>query len=228
MSNYEWERGEFRIPAAEWAGFKASVREAVNRQNALAFDAALKLHQKLTEKAKGNKSLDLRQAAWDEMATINVGSYYTPPKFCEDEVFEIVESVIKDKRLANGRTQTRLAKPTKKDFPQHGNNVTAFRSIGCSLVLDNGSRTAVWNVSENNHAVDSARATALAKGMFAALGKVKWTRGTGGVILGNNEYHSDSGRYHEGGGGSFSKESFGPDKKLSSRPAPSMSWSFRR
>jgi len=224
MSNREWERGEFTIPAAEWARFKASVREAVNRQNALALDAALKLHQKLSDKAKENKSYDLRKGARDEMAAINVGSYYTPPKFCADEVSEIVDSVVKDKRLTNDKIQARLSKPTKKDFPQHGNTVTSFHSRSCDLTLDNGSRIAIWNVYESNHAVDRARATALAQGMFAALRKVKWTRESGGVILGNNEYHMESGSFHEGDGGSFSKERFGSGERRASRQAPVTSW----
>lgn len=228
MSRYEWERGEFKIPSAEWASFKTAVREAVNRHNASAYDTAVKLHERVLASAKGRKPFELRDIAFKEMSTLNAGTYYSPAKFCEDEVFEIVQAVVQSSWNA-GKERIRLRKPMKKDFPQHGNNITSYRTGECSLELDNGSRTATWRVDENNHAVDRARETALAKAMFAALKQVKWTRDTGGVILGNDEYNRDAGRDYEGGGGSYSKERFGPQGPGLAKPAQSIGgWGFRR
>ena len=49
-------------------------------------------------------------------------------------------------------------------------------------------RTVVWDVDDNNHSVDRARSSPLGQAFFRLLGKVKWTRGTGGYIQYRNEY----------------------------------------
>ena len=41
---------------------------------------------------------------------------------------------------------------------------------------------------------------------------MKWTARSGGSILGNDEYNRDSGRDHEGGGGSYVSMRFGQDE----------------
>lgn len=204
------EKGEFKLPASEWAGFKAAVREAVNRQNAAMYEAAVSIHAALSVPPR-KKGHALRDLAWDEMEKLNRGSWGSPGgRFSGSEVEEVVASVAAIVTSPGKPYTYRLRKPQKKDFPQHGNNVTAFSAGEATLVFDNGARTAVWDVPENNHAVEAARATVLGRTLFAALGKVKWTRGTGGSVYGNDEYNADAGRHHEGAGGSYTSESYGP------------------
>ena len=103
----------------------------------------------------------------------------------------------------NGAIPLRLRKPQKKDFPTAGNNICVFDDEDCSVVFDNDSKTARWTVHENNHAVEHARASVLGTAFFAAMAKVTWTRGSGGQIVGNDEYNQDAGRDYAGGGGSY-------------------------
>lgn len=219
MSRYEWEKGEFIIPSAEWASFKAAIRDAVNKQNAAMFEAARQLHAYVTLNSKTRPShMDLRDVAWKGVDQISKGGYHGT-RFTGTEQGVIVDSVISEK-WPNGyhqRSVLKLKKPLKKDFPQHGNNVNSFRSGECEVSFDNATRKVFWNVSENNHAVDDARESALGKALFARLGKVAWTRGTGGSVYGNDEYNQDAGRYGAGGGASYTKERFGPDVP---KPAP--------
>lgn len=204
MSRYEWEKGEFKLPSAEWAKFKSSIREAVNKNNAELYEASLKLHTAVSARLKGQRKPDIRGIAWEEMNKLR--------HFSDDEAYLIVDAVLETKWVGN-TSQTRVRKPQKKNFPQHGNNVTYVGTVGCSISFDNEKRIATWSVEENNHAVERARETAVGRALFKALGKVKWARGTYGRIWGNDEYNRDSGREYAGGGGSYEKETFGPGQE---------------
>jgi len=212
MSKYEWEKGEFKIPSAEWSELKSRVREAMNKSNLDMFDAAVALYDRVAARVKGIKNADLEHIAWDEIEKLYPDTYYRPSSLTDSEKYDVVHTVVSSE-YKNGKTKTRLRKPLKKDFPRHGNNVTEFSNSDCIVTFDNASRTVVWNVPENNHACERARATALGKAFFSALGRVAWTRGTGGTIIGNDEYNQDAGRDYAGGGGSYSKDSYGPDVK---------------
>jgi len=48
---------------------------------------------------------------------------------------------------------------------------------------------------------------------------VEWTRGSGGTIIGNDEYNQDSDAV--GGGGNYVCYEFGPRKKVKQKPLPS-------
>jgi len=111
---------------------------------------------------------------------------------------------------------TKVRKPRKNMFPVYGNTATTFHDTNCSVHFDNERRVAVWNVPENNRACEDARAGNIGKAFRASLAKVKWTRGSGGTIVGNDEYNRDAGRDYEGGGGSYVVERFGPDVKMPS------------
>ncbi len=74
-------------------------------------------------------------------------------------------------------------------------------------------RKVTWSVPENNHACDRARTHLLAREFFGLLETVTWTRGSGGDIVGNNEYARDS--REEGGGGNYLVTHYGPDRKSS-------------
>jgi hypothetical protein len=79
------------------------------------------------------------------------------------------------------------------------------------IVLDNENQQVTWIVPENNHAREHAHDHLLARALFRALGNVKWTRGSGGVIVGNDEYNRDS--REMGGGGNYEVAYYGPPRK---------------
>jgi hypothetical protein len=53
----------------------------------------------------------------------------------------------------------------------------------------------------------------MGKEFFSRLRRINWTRGSGGTIVGNDEYNSDS--YDAGGGANYTKDRFGPGEKKS-------------
>jgi hypothetical protein len=110
---------------------------------------------------------------------------------------------------------TRPTKPKRKDAKFLGKRVESVGLTDATISFGDDGRTVTWAVHENNHACEYARAHPVARAFFAALGRVEWKRGSGGEIVGNDEYNRDD--KHEGGGANFVKESFGPNVKKAAR-----------
>ena len=101
-------------------------------------------------------------------------------------------------------TYTLKTLPKKKDLPLKATSKDAEMHLSDAYVkFTNATKTLVWDVSENNRAVEHAHDHWFAKLVFEALGKITWTRNSGGKIIGNDEYNRDAGREYEGGGGSY-------------------------
>ena len=61
------------------------------------------------------------------------------------------------------------------------------------MSFDRDTNTVRWSTSENRGAVDRAHDSVAGTAFFDRLKTLKWTRNTGGVIMGNNEYASEEG-----------------------------------
>lgn len=116
------------------------------------------------------------------------------------------------------RTPT-VADVTKFLGERATNRTTTFR-VGWEATITFKGNEVTWNVPENNHACDHAHEHHIGRAFFAALNKVTWTRGSGGVIVGNNEYSRDS--YDVGGGGNYETARFGPQTKRPTRSVASL------
>lgn len=110
------------------------------------------------------------------------------------------------------RKRKRLAKPKKSDPSVKTLVRTKVKSIGTSdatLYFDHEAKTLTWDVDENNRAVERAGESWLARLLFPALNRIEWTRGSGGKIVGNDEYNRDD--RSEWGGGNYVTREFGPE-----------------
>jgi hypothetical protein len=204
MSRYEFERGEITIPSAEWAGFKQKLREASNRTAVRRLELATKLYNHL--KASKTKPSQAEEVARAFLERENTGSSYSGYKYTDNDLFEAQAAVVKG---GYGKVRPKISKPLKKDFPLAGNNTESLTDGEASVSFDNKNRRVIWDVSENNHACDTARESVLGKAFFAALKSVKWTRNSGGTIYGNDEYNREAD--YPDGGGHYTKERFGSD-----------------
>lgn len=210
MSRNEWEKGSFVVPSSEWAALKKKIREADGDMRARAYALACGIHAELSALPAAERRKDNTDRAWDFMKR-KLGE-----RAVEDERGEDVRSMAVDAVCARSYDREKrttvhsVTRPKKGDFAPHGNNVLRFDTQDCCIEFDNETRTVHWTVHENNHAVERARASAIGTALFEAFRTMPWTRGTGGTIVGNDEYNEDAGRENGFGGGTYDKDGFGP------------------
>ena len=164
----------------------------------------------------------LRGAKVPEIVTHRSGSGYglfrIPSRTFRDKDEEMIENISailfpydREKRIYK-----RLAKPTKSHPLVKPLSRTKVKSISCEeaeVRFNHKEKTITWEVEENNRAVDRAHQQWLWEAVSTALGRVKWTRGSGGNIVGNDEYNRYENSDSEGGGGNYVTHRFGPPKK---------------
>ena len=192
MSCYEWERGTIKLPSRDYATFRKTIIGAWNsRQLSLLerANAALPVIKAACGRKKGWEAVDAAHKA-----AIPFWSY-------PEELLSIVQTQKDDKTV--------FKSPKKKDLE------IKPVSKPCTLFFEDASisfneedKSVTWNVEENNHAREHSGSHPIAKAFFSELKKINWVRGTGGTIIGNDEYNRDSD--YEGGGGNYVTARFGP------------------
>ena len=229
MSCYEWERGKIKLPTAEFAKVRQAMQDWDQARKQRIFDASQRFWKGLTPKQKrdseayrkavhdfcyGDRSYNPASGTWNDKP----GGIGRHDEDLAEEVSHLLEQAeydeVPDERWG-GTKRERRASPRrvlKSDIDWPTNRTTAFQidpPYGEVYVdFDRDSSTVTWGVAENNHAVETAHALPGTAAFNAALNKVRWTRGTGGVIVGNNEYNRDS--EYEGGGGNYVAWAVGP------------------
>lgn len=234
MSRNCWENGTIVIPRASWPGFKKNLRAAWN--TALDQDLMVinTLHEKLKESYKGKRNVDWTAAVNAEIykehpydanrpyrVTGPTGDVY---KFKVMDKWDVARLLVTEPpKPAQGTNpavtslnapasepfKPKLVLPKKSVLPVANGKTLRFYMSEASITLsDEKSMSVEWNVSENNHAVENARATHIAGVFFKLLDKIQWTRNTGGTIAGNDEYASES--RESGGGANYTTGTYGP------------------
>jgi len=203
MSCYEWERGTIRIPAGQWAGFRKNLLKLWNgKQDELLADAK-RAHAKCKAAAKGKRGTKRQDALRDALL-----SYCgLRDRFESNERYAALRSLLLKREAWDG--PVKLVAPKAKDLAKHAVSKSATCHMpDASVTFDNATKSVTWDVPENNHACERASEHWFARALFTALGRVKWTRGSGGEIVGNDEYNRDENRYEAGGGGSYVKATY--------------------
>lgn len=191
MSKYEWERGTIKIPTKEWPKFRTALIKTHNELQLSKLEKAKRLHAKAKEAIKGKRG-SKRQEALRDFERRN------------EREFEVLHLVVGHDYDRETRRHILSLKPLpkKKDlklFPT-SKDATLNADDGC-IILRNKTRTVTWDVGENNRACEHARSHPMGRKLFELLGRITWTRGSGGKIVGNDEYNRDSD--YDGGGGNY-------------------------
>lgn len=228
MSCYEWEEGTFKLPTAEFARVRKAIQDAVAKRQQAQFDHTQRFWKGLSAKQRkdldaynraasayvwgnriverlqpdGTRRVELEHPELPESNGIDTGN-----QFIYGHTGADMEELSDMLRTKWGQTTPRRV--LKKDIDWVTNRTTAFK-VGddAYITFDRDASTVTWAVHENNRACETARSHPLARTFFATLDSVRWTRGTGGEIIGNDEYNRES-RAH-GGGGNYWKNGYGP------------------
>lgn len=189
MSRNEWEAGEIVLPTGEFARVRQAVSDSVRGEKESVYEAGQQFWGGLTPKQKrGGHDYVL---ALENFMRANPT---LPDAFAE-------------------AAQPDWGEPAKRitrdsiDFPTARTLVFRAGTEG-RIIFDRGRPSVSWSSGDNNRAVERAHDTISAGVLFRALGQVKWTRGTGGVLSGNDEYNQDS--REDGYGANYATAGFGP------------------
>ena len=193
MSCYEEERGDYTLPSAEWAGFKAKIREAFNARQVKSLETATRIHDTIVAAGKGKRGFDYMDAFTKEVHVQRRAGYGA---YGGTETIDLdPDGTIRRALFGNEyrpKPGTKPKRPLKKDFPLATNKTTAFECDEGHLSFDDQTRTVHWSVYNNNRSCERARQHPIAKVFFQALRAVKWTRDSGGFIEYTNEYAADA------------------------------------
>jgi len=211
MSKSEWEAGSLVIPAAAWPTFRRSLIEKWNAEQDRLLQLAVKLRGEVDAAAKGKRGFD--RAGWLR-TRMNAGHWGEDGASARSDDYEEVLRLIGLQPACNGphgawTTPTKTCAPKRKDLKILPVSRGAVLDLGeAAIKLDDTTHTVSWRVQENNHARDCARSLPMARALFGLLARVEWTRGSGGKIVGNDEYNSDG--EDEGGGSNYVTAAYGP------------------
>ena len=204
MSKYEWERGTITLPSNQWAAVRKGLLSKWNAKQDEIFADAKRAYAAVKAAAKGKRGKG-RQTAMTDALNRHCGGRKTEGVYWG---FDGVDYERHDalSRLVFKRdgwnAPVALQTPKRKDLDTKPVSKDADICCGeASVHFRNKGRTVTWDVPENNRACESAREHWFAGALFAALNKVTWTRGSGGTIVGNDEYNRDCD--YDGGGGNY-------------------------
>ena len=206
MSCYEWESGSVQFSAKEWGKFRKQVLTEWRTRQESCYQHACDLYDKIKKETKGLRG---RSRAEKIEQTMNRHFIASAIRKGSDEADDIQRAVL---QYDFGRGEYALVKPkfTRKTFglPVVVSRGRRIGNDGWQMSFNDAERTFSWEVWENNRAVDHAHGNYFVKGVFRRLDRVKWTRNTGGYIVGNNEYNKDDDS--PGGGANYVSRSYGP------------------
>jgi|ERR1035437_2643054 hypothetical protein len=211
MSKSEWESAEIILPSVEISKLKKILNDSQNATRQAVIDEAKRFWKEVAKQTRSTKLYEQRLNDWREQAfesatpSYSYGGYYsTPskPKLNDTDIYQLEYMLSK---LSKSPRQLTVQE-VEKVYPKAINRTVSWQFGEGGIRLEG--RKLFYEVSENNHACDRAREHPLAQKLFAYLSKVNWTRGTGGVVVGNDEYNQDN--RSSGGGANYTKDSFGP------------------
>lgn len=196
MGHWDRQHGEIVLPSAEFAAVRQAVQKATHEHQSKVFEETQAFWKGLTRKEQTDpasyqtalrKYVDAKHKQLYPAQSFSSWSRPTPAPFTE----EFVDDVEGRLGIPYGGKPARVL---KSDLPFPTNRTSSFPAGEGSVSFDKDTNTVRWSTSENRGATERAHNSAAGKAFFDRLKTVKWTRNTGGIIMGNNELSEEAGR----------------------------------
>lgn len=219
MNCYQWERGEFVLPASDFARVRQAVQAADKAHKDLVFARTQEVWKSLTRKEQTDPKAyrqalaRIQQAKYDAQPRYRPGMRLSSPSASEIAREQREEMADRDAMdmlsiRVGWNDDKKPSRVLQSDMDYPTNRSTSFHDADSGVTFDPQRRTVIWEVPENNHARDHARSGPIARAFFDAVATVRWTHGTGAVIVGNDEYNRSENR-DAGGGGNYVTDAYG-------------------
>jgi hypothetical protein len=195
MGHWETQHGEIILPSAEFAAVRQAVQKATHEHQGKVFDETQAFWKGLTRKEQTDPAAytaalrKYAEAKHDELYAHRDRPYWSraaKPAFTE----EFIDDVEWRLGLPYGGKPARVL---KADLPFPTNRTTSFPAGEGEVRFDKDTNTVHWDTGQNRDAIDRARNSVAGAVLFNRIKTVKWTRNTGGVLMGNNENAAEEG-----------------------------------
>lgn len=203
MSCYQWERGTIKLPSAETVKIKNLLRTEQNRLREEMKATCIRIWKDVLKETRSQKIYMERLQAFEGQQYSRPPAYDYRGNQIQREIPHEVFWLLRD--LANAPRQVQ-EKDLDRYYEKATNRTTSF-SVGSEASISFSGNEVTWSVHENNRACETARGNSMGKAFFAALDRIQWTRGSGGEIVGNDEYNRDA--EYAGGGGNYVTSYYG-------------------
>lgn len=184
MSRNDWEQGIVAIPTHSWSKLKKGLQQAQNNERDRIFKEAISLQEEVVTNFKGRKNIDVDDVINFISAISNDESY-------------VVELLVKRSLKGNGYQMKKITQKMLEElFPKATNRTEVYGDpVSAEVIVDNNKKTVSWYVSENNHAVETARTSWIGIALFDELKKIDFgnNKKLGGYFIGNDEINRDDG-----------------------------------
>lgn len=184
MSRNDWEQGIIAIPTHSWSKLKKGLQQAQNNERDRIFKEAISLQEEVVTHFKGRKNIDVDDVINFIGAISNDESY-------------VVELLVKLSLKGNGYQMKKITQKMLEElFPKATNRTEVYGDpVSAEVIVDNKKKTVSWYVSENNHAVETARTSWIGIALFDELKKIDFgnNKKLGGYFIGNDEINRDDG-----------------------------------
>lgn len=189
MGHWEWQKGEFKLPSAEFAKVRQAVADADRSHKEKIFEQTQIFWKSLTPKQKSDHAS--YQAAM--YSFISKVSQELSRGHYDERTDNFVSDIEHALYIPHSQKPKRVL-AASMEMPT--NRTTQFAGSGVSIEFDKAANTVTYAVYEDKSAVDRAHGAPILEALTNCIEKMRWTRGTGGRIWGDNEYAEDARREH--------------------------------
>lgn len=214
MSRYDWESGAIVIPAKSYPKLKKALITERNAHLKADLEKAKAVYAQLKEKLKGRRRVTraMMQALLYEVlesmpGSAGSGSTGNEYGFRILSALDLEAMFIKQDPESDRPSLRAVSAAACSEKPL-ARNAGHINADDCAVTFIDERRTVRWYVGENNKAVERARRSWLGQAFFRELNAISWTRGSGGELIGNDEYNREN--RCAGGGANYVTARFGP------------------